>query len=315
MGMERTRLKILVKGEAVKERRMALKDFILIAENVQKAITNVAESLTEENLKEGDLIKVKRNVIESCQLDIINVFSGSFGIELGLRQLEINPTLFPDIGEEALQLFLNGVKLLNEKENVRPKGFNEKVLKNVRDLGRVFKKGINEIEFMGQIRTRRTETKLTQATTQKIEAMMQKSEIEEENELIGIVWEADWKDHTAELYTNLGNKVIVKFSEDFDEKIKQAARKRVKLSGKIKFENDLPKEIKLKEIELVSEEGAFKNSKIASLQEPSEQKAKQDPFLNANPISNFSFFDDFPSDWDVDDFVSTVYQMREEDTD
>ncbi len=309
--MEKTRLQIVLNGPAVKAHRIALKDFITITENVQKAITNIAQKIFKTEQHENS--RIKFNVSEHCELELIGIFKGSLGIELGLKQQDVQPTIFEDIGEQALQLFLEGLQKLDAQEKAVPKQFDEKTLKNVFEMSKVFKKGINEIKFKGQIREKRTSTRFTLKTAQKIETLLTKEEIVKEQEIFGILWEADWKDHSAELYTNLGQKVIVKFDESFDEKIKEIARTRVKLKGKIKFENDRPKEIIVKEIEPVKEESAFKNSELSFVREPSIQKPRQDPFTNAKPIQDLSFFDELPDEWDVDNFVQTVYQMREED--
>ena len=311
--MEISRLKILVKGKAIQGHRIALRDFITITENVQKSLNNIAQKIAQDQSKEDH--QIKQEIHENCQLELINIFKGSLGIELGLKQQEVQPTIFPDIGEQALQWFLEGLIDLNREESNKINKLDEKTLKNVLEIGKVFKKGINEIEFNGQIRNERKSTKFTLETKQKIEAFLKKNETVAEQEIVGILWEADWKDHTAELYTSLGQKVLVKFDESFDSKIKEAARTRVKLKGEIKFEHEQPKVIKLKAIDFLEEKGAFKTSTITYVSEPSVQKSTQNPFDNAKQLNDLSVFEGLPDDWDVDEFIQTVYRMREEDRD
>ncbi len=309
--MEKTRLQIVLKGPAVKAHRIALKDFITITENVQKAITNIAQKIVQT--ESSEIERIKLNISEHCQLELIKIFKGSLGIELGLKRQEVEPTILADIGEQALESFLEGLQILDVQEKVVPEYFEEKTLKNVLEIGKVLKKRINEIEFKGKIREKRISSRFTLKTAHKIETLLEKKEIVKEQEIFGIIWEANWKDHSAELYTNLGQKVIVKFDEAFDEKIKEVARTRVKLKGKIRFVNDRPKEIIVKEIEPVKEESIFKASGLSLVREPSIQKPKKNPFTNAKPVQDFSFFDGLPDEWDVDDFVQKIYQMREED--
>ena len=305
--MKNTRLTIFVKGEAIKAHRIALKDFIIITDNIQKALVNFAQGIVKtEN---------KKRITQTCQLELINLFSGSLGVELGLRQQEEQTTLFEDTGEKALRLFLEGLKKLNEFKETSPELLKKNVLNHILEINKVFKRGINKVELNGMIRGERTSTEITTETIDRIRALNQETEKEEEQEILGILWEADWKDHTAELYTNLGWKVIVRFDETLDEMIKKAARSRVKLKGIVKFENDRPKEIKVKEVEFFEKENAFKTSEWSFVREPSVLKSSHDPFVNAKPIRNLSFLDQLPDDWDVDDFVQNVYRMREEDKD
>lgn len=305
--MKNSRLTIFVKGEAVKAHRIALKDFIIITDNIQKALVNFAQGIVKtEN---------KKRITQTCQLELINLFSGSLGVELGLRQQEEQTTLFEDTGEKALRLFLEGLKKLNEFKETSPELLKKNVLNHILEINKVFKRGINKVELNGMIRGERTSTEITTETIDRIRALNQETEKEEEQEILGILWEADWKDHTAELYTNLGWKVIVRFDETLDEMIKKAARSRVKLKGIVKFENDRPKEIKVKEVEFFEKENAFKTSEWSFVREPSVLKSSHDPFVNAKPIRNLSFLDQLPDDWDVDDFVQNVYRMREEDKD
>ncbi len=305
--MKNTRLTIFVKGKAIKAHRIALKDFIIITDNIQKALVNFAQGIVKtEN---------KKRITQTCQLELINLFSGSLGVELGLRQQEEQTTLFEDTGEKALRLFLEGLKKLNEFKETSPELLKKNVLNHILEINKVFKRGINKVELNGMIRGERTSTEITTETIDRIRALNQETEKEEEQEILGILWEADWKDHTAELYTNLGWKVIVRFDETLDEMIKKAARSRVKLKGIVKFENDRPKEIKVKEVEFFEKENAFKTSEWSFVREPSVLKSSHDPFVNAKPIRNLSFLDQLPDDWDVDDFVQNVYRMREEDKD
>jgi len=311
--MSTTKLKILLKGPAVEKNRIKLNDFILLTENLQKAILNIAESLAGiVKIKPG---RHKKNLEESCQLELLQIFPGSLGIELELYQPKMQPSFLPTYGEKALKVFLDDFRKFEKKPESLPDHFTEPVLKHIIEIGKIFKSGIEQIRFDGIMKDTKLEANYSLTVYNKIIKLTSKKKEITTVEIIGILWEADWKDHTAELYDNLGQKILVKFDQDFDDQIKLAAKNRVKISGKGTLENGMIKEIKLNNIKIIEEEGAFKVSESISLKEPSFQKTSEDPFKNAKPLKDFSIFENMPDDWDVDGFIEEIYHLREEDKD
>lgn len=310
--MNTTKLKILLQGPAVKESRIKVNDFILLIENLQKSVVTIAESLV--GIQFGREGRPKKKVYESCQFELVRLYPGSLGIELELVQSTPQTSFFPNIGEKSLTIFLEEFGQLERMENI-PEHFSEPVLNYMAEIGKIFKTGVEKISFSGELRDKNIEAIYSLNVYNNIIEKTKKTVEKEEATIVGILWEADWKDHTAELYDHFGNKIILRFNENFDDIIKTAGKKRVTAFGVAKKEEQIIKELTLEKLQIMEDVGAFKVSDVVSISDPLSLKHQRDPLANAKPLKDFSIFDDAPDDWNVDEFLEEIYRMREEDSD
>jgi hypothetical protein len=101
-------------------------------------------------------------------------------------------------------------------------------------------------------------------------------------EVTGLLLEANWKEHTAEIYPDSGRVVKVAFPEELSDAIQEAARRRVRVTGTTHRPRNGGPRLHIGELEVVERPSPF-----AGLLEPADPSlADEDPFAGAKPIAD-----------------------------
>ncbi len=123
----------------------------------------------------------------------------------------------------------------------------------------------------------------------------------------GLLLEANWKEHTAEIYPDEGPPVKVKFAEDLSDAIQQAARRRVRVSGTARRPRNGGPRLQIGELEVVGGPSPF-----AGLLEPADPSlADDDPFAGAKPLVNVgALIGELPDERSAEEIIADMEACR-----
>jgi hypothetical protein len=123
----------------------------------------------------------------------------------------------------------------------------------------------------------------------------------------GLLLEANWKEHTAEIYPDSGPVVKIVFPEELSDAVQEAARRRVRVTGTVRRPRNGARRL---EIEQLQDLG--RPSPLAGLLAPAGPPApKRDPFEGAKPIENVEeFFGELPDERSAEEIIADIESCR-----
>jgi len=231
---------------------MRLDDFIQAAREFSACAKRVALAL--QNTPSTTEGRRPKDVTESLSLDLVAFNEGSPAavahLERTQDQMQIDEV---DIGEQAYRLLIEGLEAVGADGDTLPEGFDLGVLLKIRDLGKLFNKGVNHINF--QLNHRTTPVKAT-FDSLKYDRVRQRIERPEAQKvtLQGRLLMADFKEtgRQIRIHPSVGQPVICQFAEDLSAEVEECIRGFVRVTGKMVYhETGVPKWLELTDIERV----------------------------------------------------------------
>lgn len=275
----------------------------MLAKEIQTTLRRMAMN------KQGKTGRFAREIETSCSLDFVEFSAGSVHLAFELAPLPPEEArLWPDAGRESLERL---VDVLDGGEQGRP-GWSDGLTNSVLDgLSRITKPLDNGIESLTfRLTDGRTRTaKITRGFRQRIAVPSAQRPVPDEATLEGVIWEADWRKHTAELHLAGGVVVIVQFDADRDEEITEARKKRVVVTGV--YEPGTTRRISLRRLEIVD---------TTPLEQPTDgsgfwQELSVEQLAESQSVEPVASPDDLAGDWPVDerldDFLDAVRRGRQ----
>jgi hypothetical protein len=141
-------LSIKVEGTTVKPGRMHLDDFMHLMKDVRASVVALARGLYTA----GEPTQRRRppaDLSEAIALDIVDFTHGSPAAVAHFERSVLGQENFPenDLGDEAYTSWVTGMAIVTSDQVAIPNGFDKQVLVKARDLGKLFDKGIETIQF------------------------------------------------------------------------------------------------------------------------------------------------------------------------
>lgn len=250
-----------------------------------------------------------RTVEEACRLELVHFSTGSVHLDFELAG-DPEPDLFGDAGEESLDRLVTVLESGTAGDPTWDTGLPVTVLEGLDRMTRPLCDGITAIHFK-TFGPRPRSVTLRQDFRSRIQTAAAKPRVPTAVRLTGVIWEADWRNHTAELHVVDGRVVRVKFDAERDEDVTEARRRRVAITGVAKLQDGGEvREITLDHLEILDQApveapqpaGAFWSpSSIEELARIQQVRATTSP-------------DDLAGDWpeedSLDEFLASVQEAR-----
>lgn len=309
-------LKARVQGPAVEAGRIGLRDLVHFSRQFQKALERAAYTFA------GQKGHSPRSIQQATALEVVGMEPGSFVMALELpREQDSLPGL--DLGEQALEALLNGLAGVLGDAVELPPAYDIGVLVAWRDLGQLFKRGIEQISFD---LTTRHKTR-TYVYDQKVQARVAERIVgPEPNQVVieGRLLMADFKETglRCRLHPPAGPAVPCQFDEALTEEVAQALRHYVRVTG-VAEKDPVTDEIRLLRIRDVETLDLLKRQESVSVKAVREAVDFWDgatveelaEIQGVKPLDALSALqgDFWPEDESVDDFLTAIRQWRRED--
>lgn len=136
-----------LEGPDIKPGRVRLEDLLRLGQEMLRAVERVALVLqgTADSQHPG---RRPQDIRAAISLDVVQITHGSPAAVIRFERSD-NQISLPDadLGQEAFEKFLSGLSAVTSENESYPPGYDTGVLLAVRDLGRLFDRGVDRIEF------------------------------------------------------------------------------------------------------------------------------------------------------------------------
>jgi hypothetical protein len=308
-------LVVRLDGPAVEHHRIALRDLVLLGSQLQTAVDRVARILIgqHESARRG---RIPSEIAECCALDLVALEEGSLALVCDLAD-RAQPTLFEDLGEEALQVLVDGVNALG-MENGLPRGFDAGVLLALREGGKLLDRGIDSISF--ELATRRGKARATYARAvhdcviARIQRPIANRRIVEGRLLMGDFKETGFR---CRLHPAVGKPITCDFGEAQKDAVLSALTKYVRLVGEAREVSGEIASLSIEDIEVLDAVplGAPGADIAAGFFEATHDLESLAEQQGVEPVAGMGklIADFWPEEESVDDFLAAVQSWRRED--
>lgn len=305
-------------GPVVENHRIPVSSLVGFLKSIQQAVERITLNLSgkDSSAQAGRRRSGIRNV---SSLEVVSIGKGSVSITLDLPQKQ-QGELYDDLGEQAVGLFVEGIRLMSNGSNEVPNGYDKGVLLALKESGNIFSKGIDKINFTYKSNNIENAAEYTPIIRDNIERLIAKP-VENLRVLEGRLLMGDFKETAfrCRLHPPVGEPITCTFDESQKETVLSALTSYVRLKGYstelegvIKTFNIQDMDILERDIEELNEE----SSPLSFYDQPLEleELAKRQ---RVEPVKDFEKLlgDFWPDDESEDDFLNTLNEWRTERND
>lgn len=247
---EAGRLTIRTHGPAVGRGRIAADDLALLLRTTQDAIERIAlVMLGGQGLRRG---RRPAEVERMAQLEVVSLGSGSVTLQCELRREQM---LLPDmdLGQRALQAFTSGVAWLEAREDVPP-DWDAGALMAIRELGSLFRRGVESIEVISDSRPGR----LSERSLDRVGRLVTQT-VTNVRTVEGRLLMADFKESgpRCRVHPPVGPPVECTFDDAHRQAVLDALTRYVRVTGEAELETDTGriKRLVIADVEVIGWEG------------------------------------------------------------
>jgi len=310
-------LTIRIEGPEVKPGRMRLDDFIQAAREFSACAKRVALALQQS----PSAAKGRRpdDIVVALSLDIVGFTHGSPAAVAHLERTDGQMMMeVADFGEQTYRALIEGIEVVSGSGAALPQGFDLGVLMKLRDIGKIFNKGVDRMEFTLNHRARPVKASFDLTKCDRIRQRIDKPESQRQT-IEGRLLMADFKESGRQLrvYPAAGQPVLCKFPESLSAEVEECIRQYVRVSGKMEYQTTgEPRWLNIANIEQI-------DAPAASAMEDAGAAWSYDYWENltaadyarrqgVQPVSDFSilFGAGVPEDWEG--FDEAVERWHEE---
>jgi hypothetical protein len=254
-------LTIRFEGPEVGPGRMRLDDFIQAAREFSSCAKRVAMVLQQT----PSTVKGRRpeELIKAVSLDIVGFSQGSPAAVAYLERSG-NQMLFGgvDFGEQTYQALIEGIEMAARLENALPPGFDLGVLMKLRDIGKLFNRGVNRVEFTLNHRPLPVRASFDVEKCDQIRHRIEQPEAQRQA-IEGRLLMADFKETGRQLrvHPTVGPAMTCKFPESLSSEVEECIRRFVRVTGRMQYHpTGEPQYLEVTDIEPVEDPGALKST-------------------------------------------------------
>jgi hypothetical protein len=281
-----------------------------LAKEIQTTLRRIAAN------KDGKTGRYSKEIEQACSLDLVGFEKGSVHLAFELAPMPADTsTLWPDAGRDSLDRFVDALDAGESGRSDWSAGLSASVLDGFDRITRPLDDGITSIAFnldSPSARTPRRSVRVTRQFRDRVRVAPPAPTARGVVRVVGVIWEADWKDHTAELHQPDGRMVRVLFTADRDEEITDARRLKVAITGTVESGSSTqPQAVRLDRLEVLDP---------SPLETPANgtefwERPTVAQLAERQGVQPMSTIDDLAGDWpeddNLDDFLSTVRQGRQ----
>ena len=302
MSRPERKLDVVLEGPAA-DGRLSVDYLATLAKELQSTLRRLARNRRVSAGRFG------REIEQACQLDLVSFSPGSVHLGFALSD-DAPPTLLPDLGEESLERLVWSLQRGEAGEASWEADLPDAVLDGIDRITRLLTDGITSIRFQTH-GVRGCSVAVTHILRDRLKAARALPRAPDIVRVTGVIWEADWKDHTAELHEADGNVVRISFEADRDEDITEARKCRVAVSGVGQISGGRVRSLTLERLEIIDPapvaqpEGATGFWEAQSIAQLAEQQQVQ-PVTGIDDLAG-----EWPADESLDEFLNMVHQGRD----
>jgi hypothetical protein len=228
-------LTIRFEGPEVKPGRMRLDDFIQAAREFSACAKRVALALQQT----PSAAKGRRpdDVVVALSLDIVGFTHGSPAAVAHLERTDGQMMMeVADLGEQTYRSLIEGIEMAGGAGDTLPPGYDLGVLMKLRDIGKLFNKGVNRMEFTLNHRARPVKAAYDLTKCDRIRQRIEKPEAQRQT-IEGRLLMADFKETGRQLRVHpaAGQPVTCKFPESLSAEVEECIRRFVRVSGTMDY--------------------------------------------------------------------------------
>lgn len=310
-------LTIRFEGPDVKQGRMRLDDFIQAAREFSACAKRVALALqqTPSNAKG----RRPEEIVGALSLDIVGFTHGSPAAVVSLERTD-SQTLIEgiDLGEQTYRALIEGIEIAGGSDESLPLGFDLGVLMKLRDIGKLFSKGVGRMEFT--LNHRAQEMKATFDLSKCDRVRKRIAQPEAQLQIVeGRLLMVDFKETGRHLriHPPVGSAIACNFPESLSAEVEECIRQFVRVSGTMEYQvNGKPHCLNIADIEQIDTQATslLAETRVAWTYDywenlPAAEYARRQ---GVQPVSNFAALFGVGSAEDWEGFDDAVERWRAE---
>ncbi len=310
----RSSLTIRLDGPAVEDHRIALQDLALFCRQLQTTVDRIAKVLSGQTDSAGRGRK-PRGIKSACALEVVAVGSGSFSIVCDLRARTGGRSPSLDLGEQAIEAMVRGMRALETEGPALPPGFDTGVLLALREAGKLLDHGIDRICFDLRTPTKQLGSAYTRELHSKVIKRIQEP-TRNRRTVEGWLLMGDFKEtgFSCRIQPASGRPVVCSFDETLKDAVLSALTHYVRVVGESQEVDGRLLNLFISDLEILErqEEAAPIPTAVDGFfgsRTDLEQLAREQ---GVNAVSNFDDLlgDFWPEDETADEFIAAVRRWR-----
>jgi len=232
-------LSMRVEGPDVSAARMRLQDFVDLSRELMIAVERVGFVLQGS----GDSMRHRRRANDFKQALSLDLVGFTHGSPAAVAQFERTPGRQDimdaeacELGDRAYSSWLTGLSALEDTGAALPSGYDIGVLLKMRDVGKLFKRGINRIDFTLNHREVPIQCAYTPAMVSRVEARIARPE-DLQSTIEGRLVMVDFRDTGAKfrVHPPVGDPVYCEFDRTFQDEVRDNVLQFVRVQGNAKL--------------------------------------------------------------------------------
>lgn len=249
-------------------------------------------------------------VEQTCALDLTAFAQGSAVLTFEYAGPRDSDNLHRDPGVRVAEDMFRAMQKAEWGEAGWDAGLPASVVEGWETLARPLGEGVNAIQLTLLADGRQQTTRLTMAFRQNLHATSVAQPQIATSEVVGVLWECDWKQHRGMLTEPDGNRVELILDEKFEELVTQLRRQRVRVRGRLERLKGRVTSAVVTAVDLVADHVAEPDPRYGGFWEKlslEEMAARQ----AAMPVTDLDALAiDWPEGDSVDEFLDTIRRMR-----
>ncbi len=296
-------IEMRLRGPAV-EGRIPVDALVAIARELQTSLRRI---LSNRRQTGG---RFRGEIEQTCQLDFIGFKTGSAVCTFEFAPPRDEQTLYGDQGVRAAEALLRVLEAGETGADGWSADAQPGLLDGLDKLTKTIGAGIDQMEMRLINGSHRLQAKVTSAFRAHLRAASLATSRVSDARIEGVVWECDWRNHTAELVEPDGNKINIAFPAELEDQVTEARKRRVSIQGQQRRVDGRVRHVNVTRIEILDDGvGATDPSygRFADNLSIDELAARQDvPIPPSLSVLRSDWLDDEP----LDEFLDGIERIR-----
>lgn len=252
------------------------------------------------------------DVVASCSLELTAFSPGSAVLTFEYAGVRDRATLQGDQGVRITEEMLDMMGLVEASAPAWADSVAPSVIEGWDALAKSIGEGVDSIEIALIRDGRKTSAaRLTQAFRRNLRGGAAVAEPQpHEGQLEGVLWECDWKQHTAHLEEADGNRVTLFLPEGVDERVTELRRQRVRVTGAVEHHSGRPVRMRVYDVTPADGSRSTVDQPYGGFWEnlSADELARRQ---GVGPVSDLeALAGDWPADDSIDEFLDFVREVR-----
>ena len=289
--------------------RLSVDYLAVLAKELQTTLRRIAAN------QQGKTGRFAKEIEAACSLELVGFSAGSVHLDFELAALSADrATLWPDAGRQSLDRFIEILEGGESAKSGWAEGLSSSVISGLERITRPLENGIASMAFAltsGVPGSKPRTVSITRIFRERIRAVPASQLPAGTIQISGVIWEADWKQHSAEVHRMDGHVVRIRFDADRDEEVTEARRSKVSITGKVTSgDSRFPREMKLDRIEFLEGPAADEQSSSIGFWDNPELNELASRQGVIAPSSFGQLAGALSEDDDLDEFLAAVRRGR-----